>query len=154
MKKITAIMIAAVAMASPSLADTPPEPPITAVDIDYGPSCEAHAITIYFANTDADLSLPALRTLEAKLQQIEDCAVTQIKTSAISADGASSTEMKALSEARTDRVLTSLATAGIWAPDIQTSIIVDADSAAADVHPEPLARRVEITLLTAPAIAS
>ena len=154
MKKITAIFVAAAVFAPISFADVPPEPPTESIAPDYGQVCEDHSITVYFANTHTDISFPALRALEAKIDQIDQCAITQIQTSAISTDAASGDEMIALSEARTDSVLESLAAAGVWAPDIQTDIVVSRDTHRPDTMTEPLARRVEVTLLTAPAITS
>ena len=153
MKTFATILITA-AFALPAMADVPPEPPVSSVKVDYGQVCEDQAITIYFANTHSDISSLALRALEAKIDQLEQCAVTQIQTSAISTDAGSSAEMIELSEARTDSVLESLAAAGVWAPDIQTDIVIARDTHRADTAREPLARRVEVTLLTAPAITS
>ena len=154
MKKIATILLSAAIIAAPSLAEAPPEPPTESEDIERHVTCEDRSITVYFANTNAELTFPALNALEAQIDQLDDCAVTQIQTAAISTDVHSSDEMIKLSEARTDSVLESLAAAGVWAPEIQSDIVIARNMHRADTAAEPPARRVEVTLFTAPMITS
>ena len=153
--KTPLIALAATLMtAAPVWADVPPEPPVVAVAADDEPECTEHSITIYFADEQIGVSSVARNALEATIDMIDSCAVTQIRTTALSADASSRSEMMLLSEARTDSVLESVAAAGIWAPSVQTDIIAHRDPNRPDTASEPMARRVEVRLLTVPAITS
>lgn len=154
MKYLSAILTASALIAGPSWADDLPAPPDELAAAEYQQVCAAHSVTVFFAHTDTSISPSALRALEATVDMIDDCAITQIQTSAISTDADSGTGMMLLSEARTDSVLESIAATGLWAPDVQTDIVAARDTNRPDTATEPIQRRVEVTLLTVPAITS
>lgn len=146
-------MTAAV-LATPIFGETPPEPPITAQDSVYEPVCAPLSVTVYFGSESAEITSIARAAIEATIDDISDCAVTDIQTTTVSSDAASSDNMLYLSEARSDNVLESIAAAGIWAPNVQADIVLVRDTNRPDTAIEPMARRVEVKFTTAPAIIS
>ncbi len=154
MMKPSVLLTVAAMIAGSGFAQETPLPPEAVELPKYEQACAEHSITVFFGPKDTDVSPPALTALEATIDMIDSCAITEIHTSAISTDAENSEEMLLLSEARTDSVLEAFAASGVWAQDVQTDIVAARDTNRSDTAEEPLARRVEVTLATAPVITS
>lgn len=153
MKTITTALTAII-LAAPAIADVPPAPPETPVEVSYEQACEPVSLTIYFGDEAGEITPQALATINAATDQVEGCAVTEIKATAMAADADTGRELLAMSEARADAVLEAFASAGLWAKDVRTDIVLASDSAQPERAVMPLARRVEVQLTTVKPISS
>ena len=155
MKKRVFSTIIAGFIALPAWADAPLPPPETPELTAYEQVCGDISLSVYFESNSAELSSMSRLALEASLDQIQhDCAVTEIQTTALSSDASSESTILALSEARSESVLESVAAAGVWASNVQSDIVINRASNRPDTSSTPLARRVEIQILTTKAITS
>jgi len=153
MKTITTALTALI-LAEPALADVPPAPPENPVSIAYEQTCDPVNLTIYFAAETGEMTPQALAAIHAATDQIEGCAVTEIKATAMAADADTGRALLSISEARADAVLEAFAASGLWAKDIRTDIVLASDNARPERAVMPLARRVEIQLTTVKPISS
>ena len=148
------VSISAIVAAGSVWADTPPPPPETAAAPAYEQICTPLKLTLYFANDSIEVSPHARTALESAIDDVKGCAVTGIRTTTLSNDARSDAALSTISEARTDNVLEAIASTGIWSNSVQTDIVLSRSTNRADAAGEPLARRVEVELMTTRPIAS
>ena len=111
---------------------------------DTSPECAPITATIYFAVDQAKLSKAASAALQAQTELVKDCTVRTIEATATSTDG-----NEALSQARSEAVISALSAMGIATTQTRTEIT--------DAPTERFiatARRVELTLTPLPTLSN
>ena len=140
--------------AGSAIAETPPPPPEFTVEAEYQPICGELEVTVYFTETEHEISPEARVALEAKVDEVSSCVVEHIRTTAVSNDHHHHGSLADISSARTDNVLEAIAATGIWANHVQSDVVLERASNRVDRFIEPVPNRVEVVLTTVLPISS
>lgn len=134
--------IAALALALPALAQTPPAP-----ETDAPLACTDMQLEIYFPPYETALNMQSERVIDAASEMLKGCYVTALSLNALSEEAHTDEDAAEMSETRLHNVMSALLDHGIEPAAIKTDYSrIEAEAPSAAPMAEPMARRVSVSL--------